>query len=310
MVGRAIASELGSRGWGVRPHSFSQSPAVTPEIQSGWVQGDLRNMGDVQRLMAGCEAVVMAAAVSGGQRQQASEPWRQVNDNLIMGAFVLEAAARAGVSQMVLIGSATSYQPFSGKIREDQMDFNQDPPEMYLGVGWVSRYLERAAFFWHRKCGLQVTFIRAANVFGPFAKFDPSVSNFIPALVRKTSDRQDPLDLLGSAGVVRDVIFSGDFARALAALMETKRQGFEIYNLGSGAGVSVGEVADFLIARHPGYRPRIQLGNQEAVPGEIRSRILDITKLESVLGPIATDWQKGVEETRLWWEVHRSTWTR
>lgn len=308
MVGRAIAAELGSRGWRVRPHCFSQSPDGALEIQSGWVKGDLRIMHDVHRLMTGCDVVVMAAAVSGGQGQQVSEPWRQVNDNLIMGALVLEAAARAGVSQVVLIGSATSYQPFSGKIREDQMDFNQDPPEMYLGVGWVSRYLERAAFFWHRKRGLRVTFIRAANVFGPFAKFHPSVSNFIPALIRKTSERQNPLHLWGSAQVVRDVIYAGDFARALAGLMEAPGAGFEIYNLGSGAGVSVGEVVNFLISRQEGYGPEILF--EGTMADEIRSRILDIKKLEKVLGPITADWQKGVEETRLWWERNQLLWTR
>ena len=310
MVGRAVSAELASRHWIVRPHAFSQFSGDDPGIHADWVQGDLRQKEDVRRIVAGCNVVVMAAAVSGGQAQQAQEPWRQVNDNLIMGSLVLEAAAEAGVARVVLIGSATSYQPFHGKIREDQMDLNQNPPAMYLGIGWVSRYLEKAALFWHQKRGLDVIFIRAANVFGPFAKFDPAVSNFIPALIRKTSEKQDSLRLLGSPHVKRDVIFAGDFARAVADLLEKPGDGFEIYNIGSGRGVEVGEVANFLVSRHCGYRPQILFEGEANVPAEIRSRVLDITKLEQALGPVATDWQKGVEETRIWWERNRLTWKK
>ena len=310
MVGRAVAAELASRRWAVRPHAFSQAPGEVSGIPAAWVKGDLRLKEDIRRIVAGCDAVVMAAAVSGGQTQQVQEPWRQVNDNLIMGAQVLETAAESGVAHVVLIGSATSYQPFNGKIREDQMDFNQDPPAMYLGIGWVSRYLEKAALFWHRKCGLQVTFVRAANVFGPFSKFDPAVSNFIPALIRKTSERQNPLRLLGSPTVKRDVIFAGDFARAVASLLEKQGDGFEIYNIGSGKGVEVGEVANFLVSQHAGYRPQIHFEGDSKVPAELRSRVLDITKLEQALGPVSTDWKKGVEETRIWWEGNHLIWTR
>lgn len=310
MVGRAVAAELASRGWTVHPHAFSQGIGNVPGIPCGWVRGDLRAREVVRRLVNGCETVVMAAAVTGGRGQQLHEPWRQVNDNLFMGALVLEEAARAGVSRLVLIGSATSYQPFTGKIRENQMDWNQEPPDSYLGIGWVSRYLEKAALFWHKKCGLQVLFVRAANVFGPFAKFDPAVSNFIPAFIRKTAERLDPLRLHGSPEVVRDVIFSADFARALVRLMEAPGSGYEIYNIGSGTGVRVGEVADFLVSRNRDYRPKIEYQNDSGTAQDAFSRVLDITKLEAVIGPISADWQKGVEETRIWWEGNFLTWTK
>ncbi len=66
---------------------------------------------------------------------------------------------------------------------------------------------------------MEIVLVRAANVFGPYARFDPSTSNFLPALIRKAVERLDPFPVWGSPDVVRDVIYSADFASDCVGLL-------------------------------------------------------------------------------------------
>ena len=212
---------------------------------------------------------MLAAAESGGIRMLSQEPWRQVRPNLVLAATFLEALHDAGVRRAVFIGSATCYQPFDGAIREDQLDWNQDPSPETFGVGWVMRTAEKLCEFWGQSAGLDVVRVRAANIYGPRARFDPARSNFIPALIRKAADRLDPLEVWGSPDVTRDVIYSGDFGETIARLLEVEETGGEVFNVGSGRGVSVGEVVKAVLRVAGCERTRVVYTGQRADVGQV-----------------------------------------
>src|SRR4029077_5127963 len=96
--------------------------------------------------------------------------------------------------------------------------------------------------FGGRSPAIRVGRILPANICGPRARFDPARSNFIPALIRKAADGLDPLEVWGSPDVTRDVIYSGDFGETIARLLEVEAASGEVFNVGSGRGVSVGDV--------------------------------------------------------------------
>lgn len=310
MAGSAIVDALLRRRprGGVRATYRTTAPAIVDE-RVEHVALDLSDAQALTTALAGCDAAVLAASESGGIGMLDREPWRQVKPNLVLAATWLEALHDAGVRRAVFVGSATCYQRFDGAIREDQLDWNQDPSPEAFGVGWVMRASEKLCEFWGQSTGLDVVRVRAANIYGPRARFDPARSNFIPALIRKAADRLDPLEVWGSPDVTRDVIYSGDFGEAVARLLETPETRGQVFNVGSGRGVRVGDVVEAVmrVADHQDAR----VVYTAAGPTSSRSRVLNTDHLAHALQwQPPTSLEDGLRQTLRWWRENRTTWKR
>jgi len=310
MAGSAIVDALLRRRprRRVRASYRTTAPAVVDE-RVEHVALDLSDTSALRAALTGCDAAVLAASESGGIGMLAREPWRQVRPNLVLAATWLEALHDTGVRRAVFVGSATCYQPFDGAIREDELDWNQDPSPEAFGIGWVMRAAEKLCEFWSQSTGLEVVRVRAANIYGPRARFDPARSNFIPALIRKAAEGLDPFEVWGPPDVTRDIIYSRDFGEAVARLLDTPGIGGQVFNVGSGRSVSVGDVVNAVLraARHEEAR----VVYSAAGPASSRSRVLNTDRLTQTLQwqpPTSLD--DGVEQTLRWWLEHRSTWPR
>jgi GDP-L-fucose synthase len=310
MAGTAIVNALLRRHSGLRVRStYRTTPPCVTDPRVEHVRLDLLDNQAMAGALHGCDAAILAASESGGIRMLADEPWRQVGPNLVLAATWLEALHEAGVGRAVFIGSATVYQEFDGAIRENDLDLNQDPPAEAFGVGWVMRAAEKLCEFWQRSSGLEIVRVRAANIYGPRARFDPARSNFIPALIRKVADRQDPLEVWGSPEVTRDVIYSADFGEAIARLLDAPAAAGAVFNVGSSRAVSVGEVVKTLL-RVADYEEASVVYTASA-PTSSRSRTLNCDRLYSELQWMpATSLEDGLRETLQWWRANRTTWQR
>lgn len=311
MVGSAIMRRLLESYPGImiraaRLHSPTL-PVQDPRVE--WVQADLRTPEDCRRAVADCDCAVMAAASTTGALGTAAEPWRSVDDNVIMNTQMLEAFHVGDVRRVVFLGSATVYQEFEGAISEDELDLNRDPHPAYLGVGWGMRFIEKLCQFWHEKTGMEILIARAANIFGPLAAFDPERSNVIPALIRKAVDKMDPFEVWGSPGVVRDVIYCDDLAAAVVRMLEADEIKFDVFNVGTGRPTTVGEMVHWAL-NAAGHRPaRVEwIGD---APTTIRTRLLDCAKIRDNLKwqPIFSV-EEGIRKTTDWWESNRGQWTK
>ena len=274
-----------------------------------YVRGDLTLRSDCRRMVCGCDVAIMAAAVTGGAQTAVSAPWEQVSDNVAMDVQLLHAVYLEGVPRVVYVSTASVYQDFAGAIREDELDMNKEPHSAYIGVGWAKRYVEKLCRFWYEKSGLQVVIARASNIYGPFAKFDPAVSHFVPALIRKAVDRMDPFEIWGSPDVARDIIYGEDFARTIVLMMEREDLKFEIFNVGSGMKTTVGDAATWAL-KHAGHRPEKVVYRQDQ-PTTVPFRSLDCTKIREKLG-----WEpkyspeEGISKTVQWWLQNRDWWKK
>jgi GDP-L-fucose synthase len=293
----------------VRGTYLKNDQLLTSHPRLQYVRADLSNQEDCLRVCAGCGLAVMAAAHTGGASELTREPRRLVNENLFINANMLQALCGAGVPRAVIIGSSTLYQASDQPVAEEDLDLNQDPSPPHYSIGWVTRFVEKLARFWHDTAGIELLLVRAANVFGPRAQFDPQKSNFIPALIRKAVDRNHPFEVWGSPDVVRDVIYSEDFADAIVRILRLKEASFEIFNVGSGRPVTVQGVVRAILES-------ADYGDAEVVyaakgPTSIRARILDCGKLSQ-----ATYWkpahslEQGIAKTVNWWRNNKEVWSR
>lgn len=286
--------------------------STTPFIKNqriDYVQADLTKKDDCLKAVSGCDFAILAAANTGGAASARSEPHRQVTDNLVMDALLLESLSFENVKRTVFISSATVYQEFNGFIKEDALDLNLDPHPAYLGVGWAKRSAELLCRFWHEKYGMEIAIVRSSNIFGPWAKFDPKQSNFIPGLIRKAVDRMVPYEVWGSLDVARDVIYSADFAEAVVTLLARKDIKFGIFNLGSGKTTTVSEVVDWAL-KYAGHTPENIICSDEK-PTTIRFRGLDCSKIGTTIGwaPKFTI-EEGVRITTEWWIENKTWWKK
>ncbi len=274
-----------------------------------YIFGDLRSEKDCRRIVKGCDCAIMAAAHTGGAGIAVREPWLQVDDNVIMNVRLLSAFHKEKIGRIVYIGSATLYQEFVGHIKEDQLDLNQDPYSAYIGIGWVMRFIEKLCAFWHKKTGMEIIIARSANIFGPFAKFNPLTSNFIPAIIRKAVFKQDPFEVWGNPDVARDVIYAEDFARAIVMLIDNEKIKFDVFNIGSGVKTRVGDVLSWAL-KSANHKPK-EIKYLSDKPTTIKSRLLDCSKAHDILGwkPHYTV-REGVEKTTKWWMENKEWWKK
>jgi GDP-L-fucose synthase len=283
-----------------------------PFIQNKRIQyvcGDLRNLKDTRRMTKGCDCAIMAAANTAGAGVISKEPWQLVSDNVIMNTQMLEAFYLEKIKRVVYIGSTTLYQEFKGQIKEDQLDLNKPPHLSYLGIGNVMRFVENLCEFWHQRTGIEIIIIRATNIFGPFAKFNPKTSNFIPAIIRKAVNRMDPFEVWGSPDVTRDVIYAEDFARAAVMSMDNERIKCDCFNIGSGKETTVACVVKWAL-EYAGHKPKTIKYNSDR-PTTAAYRAFNCTKAKRVLGwkPKYSP-EEGIKMTTEWWTKNKGWWKR
>ena len=291
----------------LRGTSFSAAPD-SPVDGCEYVRADLTKREDCLRAAEGCGAAVLMAAVTGGAKSAKDAPFRQTTDNLVMDAQLLQALYEQGVKKVVYVSTVTVYQEFEGTIAEDDLDLNRDPHGAYFGVGWAKRSAEKLCQFWRENMGMDVKVLRAANIYGPRAPFDPDRSNFVPALIRKAADRMDPFEVWGSPDVTRDIIFSEDFARAVLAVL-TSETSSDTFNVASGETVTVGEVVRHAL-KAAGHVPD-EIRYIGDAPQTIRHRSLDISRIQAETGwkPRVSP-EEGILLTSQWWDANKETWKK
>lgn len=290
------------------PHRGTADRSVD-DVRIEYMRADLTHSEDCARAVAGCECAVLAAAHTGGAKQALDRPWEQVTDNLVMDARLLEALAHEKVRRVVYVSTGSAYQEFDGAIREEQMDWNADPPSAHFGVGWAKRAAEKLCRFWHHACGMEVLIARLANVYGPRARFNPDTSHFVAALVRKAAAGDDPFVVWGTPDVGRDILYADDFGSAVVAMLEATEVKFDVFNVGSGKLITVDQVAK-LALKAAGHRPG-KIVYDSASPKTVARRVLDCSKARDVLGwAPAVDPSDGIQRTLDWWRANKDIWQR
>lgn len=288
--------------------AYRQTKPFIEHERIEYVNGDLRSQDDCRRMVKGCDCAIMAASNSAGSKLMTSQPWKYLNDNIQMNIQMLEAFHSENIKRIISIGTAAVYQEFDGYIKENELDLNEDPHSAYLGVGWIARFIEKICQFWYEKTGMEIINVRAANIFGPYASFDPSMSYFIPAIVRKAVERMNPFEVWGNPDVTRDVLYSEDFARAIVMMLNNTDLKFDVFNIGSGIKTTVDDVVNWSL-KYAEHAPKVQYDVDK--PTTIKYRALDISKAKTVLG-----WQPqytteyGIKKTVEWWMENKARWNK
>jgi len=266
-------------------------PAVLAELDV--YAGDLVNPEAVAGAIAGVERVYHLGALIPIPYSY-RHPREYVASNVEATLNVLEASRRAGVERIVQVSTSEVYGTAqSVPIAETHPLTPQSP---YAATKVAS---DQLALSFQRSFGLPVVVARPFNTYGP----RQSARAVIPTIISQALAR-DTVEL-GALSPTRDLTFVADTAAGLAACGVADGAVGEVINLGTGAEISIGDLASTILELMGVDAPVVVSEERLRPPdSEVERLVADPSKAAEILGWRAVvPLEQGLRETIAWIEA-------
>lgn len=236
------------------------------------VEADILHAEKLNKEFAGVDVVFHnAARVS--IRHSVADFYDDANVNIMGTVNVIQAAIKNKVKKMIYASSMAVY----GDAQSLPIDENHPlQPTSPYGISKLAseKYcLQMGRFF-----DFEAVALRYFNTYGTKQTLTPYVG-VITIFINRLLQRKPPI-IFGDGKQIRDFISVEDIALANILAME-KNCGGEIFNIGTGKGTSVNEIAQLLI-KH--IDPHIKPEYGPLQVGEPGNSLADITKAKELLG--------------------------
>lgn len=220
-----------------------------------------------------------------------------IYQNLMIEANLIDGAWRAGVEQLMFLGSSCIYP----------RDCPQPIKEEYLLTGPLEQTNEPYAIAkiagiklcenFNRQYGMRYLSVMPTNLYGPNDNYDLANSHVLPALIRKAheaKERGDPEFVVWGTGKPRrEFLHVDDLADACVFLME-EGIGEGLYNIGSGADVTIHELAETVMDVID-YKGRAIFDATK--PDGTPRKLLDVSRMNQLGWLTKIPLRKGIGET-------------
>jgi nucleoside-diphosphate-sugar epimerase len=263
------------------------------------VEGDIRDPHIVNRVVAEQELIYNLSGQSGAVRSM-EDPWTDLDVNLRGNLVLLEAVREVNPgAKLVLAGSRLQYgKPSRLPVAEDD---HRDPLCVHaIHKQTAEEYLRLYA----RLFGVRSTVARITNPFGPGQPSGRTAYGVINRFIHLAVDDR-PLVLYGDGSQLRDYVFIGDVIDALLLIGASDASEGRVYNIGSGVGARMAEVARLIV--QVAGSGRIQHAPWPSMAEQIETGdfVADISRAQRELGwtprvPLAA----GIEETVAFYRQH------
>ncbi len=265
---------------------------------------DLRTEAGCKKTVAGRDVVIHLAAKVGGISFNQENPGELFYDNIIMGTRLIDAAYRASVKKLVLLGTICSYPKFTPVPFKEADLWNGYPEETNAPYGLAKKALLIQAQAYREQYGFNSIYLLQVNLYGPGDNFDPQKSHVVPALIKKIADAKRSgagyIDVWGTGRATREFLYVEDAAEGIVLALQ-KYDKSEPVNLGSGAEISIKNLVD-IICRLMDFKGEIRWDYSK--PDGQPRRVLDTSRAEKEFGFRAkTNFEDGLKKTIEWYEA-------
>jgi UDP-glucose 4-epimerase len=271
-IGSHVQDVLLGRGHSVRVLDVSPERYRTPLPGVEWVVGSSADSSALAPALADVDSVVYLASTTVPSTSNADVS-RDIESNLVPLAATLDAMLGAGVARIVYFSSGgTVYGIADGRpVAEDA------PLDPVCSYGIVKLAGEKYLGMYRQLHGLRPLILRPSNPFGPRQGHE-GIQGFIATCLGRMS-RDQHIELWGDGNVVRDYLYVGDLALAVALGVESDVTG--VLNVGSGEGKSLLAVLSTL-AEVTGVMPRVE--RRQGRPFDVPHLVLSTSLARRVLG--------------------------
>ena len=258
-------------------------------------QLDLTNQQNVQRFFAEerPEYLFLAAAKVGGILANDSYPGDFFGQNILIQTNVIHEAYRAGVKQLLFLGSSCIYPKLAPQpIREEYL---LTGPLEETNRAYAVAKIAGIEMCWSYNQQYGTRFIAAmpTNLYGQGDRYDLQNSHVIPAMIQKLHQakltRSGKIVLWGTGTPRREFLYSDDAADACIFLMNLSgtevdavladKKTHAVINVGCGEDLTIRELSE-LVASVVGFRGEIIFDCSK--PDGTPRKLLDISRLAAL----------------------------
>jgi GDP-L-fucose synthase len=243
-IGTNLIESLTKLGANVTGVIYRRPPQIeNPKVK--YIKADLQLNEDCELVCKNIDYVFMCAANSSGAAVMSSAPLTHLTPNVIMNTQMLAAAYKEKVNKFIFVSSNTVYPLTDFAVTED--DVTYDFYGKYHIVGWMKLFSEKMCemYSWHINNPMRTIVIRPGNLYGPYDKFNRAESKVIAALIRRFSEKENPMVVWGDGSDIKDFLYIDDFIDGMIkATINEKLTG--PLNIASGQPVTIRNVVDIL----------------------------------------------------------------
>jgi nucleoside-diphosphate-sugar epimerase len=302
-IGHSVASELNRRGVRFRAVGRDRKKLETAfHGKAEIVDADIGDQNQAQRALSGVDTIVYTVGL----------PYPQHELHPVLMRSTIEAARRAGVSQIALVSSVYGYGlPQTARVAETH---SREP---HTRKGRFRKEQEDIALAAHNLLGLRTLVLRLPDFYGPHAELSLADEVFRGALDNKTAN------WIGSPDLPHEFVFVPDVGPVLLDLIARENSFGEAWNFGGPGTITGREFINQvfnLAGRPPKFRTvgplMLRLGGlfnpllRELVEMHYLATtpvVLDDTKLQRHLRKLnKTPYNEGIRQTFEWYRSVRA----
>jgi len=272
--------ELGARPTILTPDRARHAEPASAFENAGAtvVEGDLRDRDLMARVVRGQQIVMNLSGQSGAVRSM-EDPWGDLDVNCRGNLVLLEAMREHNRdAKIVFAGSRLQYG------HPDHVPVSEDAPKDALCLHAIHKQtVEQYLALYRRLFGIRYTVARITNPYGPGQPAGRTAYGVINRMIHLAiADRT--LAIYGEGVQLRDYVHVDDVVQALLTMAAADRSDDRTYNVGSGTGTRLVDLAKTVIGIAGG-------GKVEHVPWpalaeqvETGDFVADISRIERELG--------------------------
>jgi GDP-L-fucose synthase len=271
LVGSALVRRLRAQGY-------------TNLVYRTHAELDLERQGEAEAFfkMEHPDVVFLAAARVGGIHANNAYPAEFIYQNLLVQNNVIHSAWKAGVKELLFLGSSCIY-PNDKSVAIKESDFMNGPLEPTNDAYAVAKIAGiKMCQAFRKEYGLRYLSVMPTNLYGPNDNYHPQNSHVLPALLRRFHEAKEQnapfVTLWGTGRPRREFLYSDDMADAAITVLN-HYEGNDIVNIGCGEDLTISELAS-KVARTVGYAGRIELDPSK--PDGTFRKLLDVSRVKSL----------------------------
>jgi GDP-L-fucose synthase len=267
---------------------------------------DLTDQAGVRRFFAEerPDEVYLAAARVGGIHANNTYPAEFIYSNLMVQTNVIHEAWRAGVRQLMFLGSSCIYpklaeQPMTeAALLTGKLEPTNEPYAIakIAGIKLCESY--------NRQYGTDYRSVMPTNLYGPGDNYHPQNSHVLPAMIRRFHEAKladaPAVVIWGTGSARREFLYVDDMASASIHVMKLPVEEYRRHtqvmeshvNVGTGEDLTIAELAA-LVSDVVGYKGRIQ--TDPSKPDGAPRKLLDVSKIRQLGWQATTSLRAGIE---------------
>lgn len=234
--------------------------------------------------------LIVHLAAKAGVRPSIDDPQGYYEVNVQGTLNVLEAARRAGISQMVFASSSSVYgnNPDVPYSETDKVDYPVSPYASTKKSG------ELLCYTYHHLYKINIFCFRFFTVYGPRQRPEMAIHKFTRLLHENM-----PLEIYGDGSSSRDYTYIDDIVDGIANSLD-RLTGYEVINLGESQTTKLTDLVN-LISSTAGFD--LQLSFLPKQPGDVDQTFADISKAAKLIGySPGTTIESGIKRFVSWYQ--------